>query len=267
MALVEAVAIWLRWRLRVLAPNMLNALLIGWLLIAVAVFFILMFVPAPYGRLTRSGWGPRLPSWLNWAVMEAPAAIVFTGVFLTAPNHSSQAWSFFLLWNVHYVYRGGVYPWLVRNSRPVPLTITLSGCGFNVMNGYLQAVSLFGFETRLPDAWLESPTFLLGAALFVAGFSIHLQADAQLRRLRQTLGSGYHVPCGGLFRWVSCPNYFGELLEWIGWAILTWSWSGLVFAIWTAANLIPRSIASHRWYGTHFANYPTERRAILPFVL
>jgi len=249
------------------SPGTINALLAAWLLIAAVVFCILMKVPAPYGRLVRSGWGPQLPSGLNWALMESPAAIVFTVIFLASQPHATAAWCFFLLWNAHYSYRCMIYPWLVRRSHRVPLTITLSGFGFNVMNGFLQAMSLFEFANPLPDTWPRSPAFLIGTLLFAAGFSIHLQADAQLRQLRRALGPGYHVPHGGLFHWVSCPNYLGEVIEWLGWALLTWSWAGLVFALWTAANLIPRAITSHKWYRAQFADYPTERRAIFPFVL
>ena len=70
-----------------------------------------------------------------------------------------------------------------------------------------------------------------------------------------------------MFRWVSCPNYFGEIVEWSAWALLTCSLPGLVFAIWTAANLIPRALAYHRWYREEFADYPASRKAVIPGLL
>jgi hypothetical protein len=42
---------------------------------------------------------------------------------------------------------------------------------------------------------------------------------------------------------------------------------GLVFALWTAANLVPRALKHHTWYRKTFAEYPRVRKAIIPFVL
>jgi len=66
---------------------------------------------------------------------------------------------------------------------------------------------------------------------------------------------------------ISCPNYFGEIIEWFGWAIATWSLAGLAFAIFTFSNLVPRALAHHRWYLSKFPNYPKKRRAIIFWLL
>ena len=96
------------------------------------------------------------------------------------------------------------------------------------------------------------------------------RADVQgiyVRCLRAPGETGYKNPLGGLYRFVSCPNYPGERLEWFGWALATWSLGGLVFALWTVANLAPRAMANHRWYQEKFEEYPKERRALVPFVV
>jgi 3-oxo-5-alpha-steroid 4-dehydrogenase 1 len=103
--------------------------------------------------------------------------------------------------------------------------------------------------------------------LFVIGLVINFQSDLILIKLRQPGETGYKLPTGGFFRWLSCSNYFGELLEWTGWALATWSLPGLAFAVWGAANLVPRAVSHHRWYQEKFPNYPRERRALLPGVL
>ena len=59
----------------------------------------------------------------------------------------------------------------------------------------------------------------------------------------------------------------GEIIEWIGFAVMTWSVAALAFAIWTAANLAPRALSHHKWYRETFPDYPTERKALIPFVV
>ena len=243
------------------------ALLIGWTGLAAVIFLVLTWVPAPYGRFARAGWGPRLPGNVSWLVMESPAVLVFTWLFWESSEKTPVSWCFCLLWNVHYTYRSFLYPWVLNRPHRVPLTVTASGWCFNVMNGFLQSVYLFHLGPARELSWLTDVRFLAGLTLFVCGLAIHVRADSVLRSLRRVHGPGYHVPHGGLFRWISCPNYFGELVEWFGWAVLTWSWPGLVFFLWSAANLVPRAAATHRWYRHTFADYPPQRKAVVPFVL
>jgi protein-S-isoprenylcysteine O-methyltransferase Ste14 len=66
---------------------------------------------------------------------------------------------------------------------------------------------------------------------------------------------------------VSCPNYLGEIVEWTGFALLTWSLPAVSFAAWTVANLVPRALAHHRWYRERFPDYPRRRKALIPGLL
>lgn len=80
--------------------------------------------------------------------------------------------------------------------------------------------------------------------------------------------SKYFIPHGGLFELVSCPNYFGELVEWCGFALAAWSWPALIWAAFGASTFIPRSLTHHRWYHQHFGSeYPAKRRALVPYIL
>jgi len=128
----------------------------------------------------------------------------------------------------------------------MPIEIVASAFGFQIANVYLNARWLFELAPSYPDDWLADPRFLGGVALFAAG--------------------DYAIPRGGLYRWVSCPNYLGEIAIWCGWALATWSLPGLSFALWTIANLAPRALAHHRFYRERFPDYPQERKALVPFV-
>jgi 3-oxo-5-alpha-steroid 4-dehydrogenase 1 len=77
----------------------------------------------------------------------------------------------------------------------------------------------------------------------------------------------YHLPTGGLYNYISSPNYLGEILEWSGWAIATWSLPGLLFALGAVGCIGVRAIHTHKWYEKHFENLPKDRKALIPFIL
>jgi len=245
----------------------LYAVLAG-LALAVGVFVALLFVKAPYGRHIRQGWGPLIANRFGWMIMESPAALVFAACFFsgTSPKNAPSL-LFFALWELHYVHRAWIYPLTLRDGRKkMPVAVILMGLGFNLGNAYANGFYLFSLSGGYPQDWLLDARFLVGVVLFLAGFIANRWADLALRGLRQPSETGYRIPHGGLFRWVSCPNYLGEIVEWLGWALATWSLVGLAFAVWTFANLAPRARSHHAWYHEHFAGYPRERKVLIPWV-
>lgn len=248
------------------ASLVFNSLTVGWLALAVVTFSALLYVAAPYGRHIRSGWGPTTDHRLGWMIMEAPAALVFAACLAVGTQtHTITAWVFAGLWEAHYVHRAFIYPWSLRSAgRRMPIVVALLALVFNSTNAYLNGRYLFTFSGGYPPGWLGDPRFLAGLAAFLTGYVINRQADHTLRQLRQPGECDYKVPQGGLYRWVSCPNYLGEIVEWTGWAVMTWSRPGLAFAVWTFANLAPRAHANHRWYREHLPGYPPTRKALVP---
>lgn len=240
-----------------------------WIALAAATFAVLLRFSAPYGRHARGGFGPRIPAWAGWVGMEAPSPLLVALFWAGSPARGEPVAIVFLaLWLAHYLYRTLVFPFLGRGQKAsMPLSIAASAFAFNLVNGTIQGWGLFHLAPHRNPSWLLDPRFLGGLALFVAGLSIHVRADAVLRGLRAPGETAYRIPRGFLFARVSCPNYLGEIVEWSGWALLTWSLPGLSFALWTAANLAPRALAHHRWYRERFPDYPPDRRALLPGLL
>jgi protein-S-isoprenylcysteine O-methyltransferase Ste14 len=232
------------------------------------VFITLFFVSAPYGRHTRKGWGATLPNNLGWIIMESPSAILFATLFIfgSAPKNIT-AIIFLLLWEAHYLHRAFIYPLTISDpAKRMPILITLMGFFFNTFNSYTNARWLFSFSGGYSIKWLLDPRFIVGVSIFIAGFIINRWADQVLRGLRKPGELDYKIPKGGLYRWLSCPNYFGEIIEWFGWALATWSLAGLGFAVWTFANLAPRAVEHHKWYHAKFKEYPVKRKALIPGV-
>ena len=234
--------------------------------LSVGTLAIVAVVDAPYGRYERRGFGPRLPARAGWLLMESPACLGAAAFFLLAPPEGLVPWLLFGAWQVHYGYRALVYPWLMRaRGKRMPVLVVVLGFAFNVLNAWLnmRALALGSYAV----AWLSDPRFVTGLALFGAGWLAHVRSDQLLRGLRRPGERHYAIPRGFLFRWVSCPNYLGEMVQWLGWALMTWSGAGFGFALYTAANLGPRAVAHHRWYRATFEDYPADRRALIPLVL
>lgn len=240
-----------------------------YLALGAVVFGALFFIVAPYGRHRREGWGPTIDDTLGWVLMESVSAIAFAACFALGERRASPvAIAFLLLWGVHYVHRAFIFPFRRAGApRRMPVVVCAMAVVFNLMNGYLNGRWLNTLSPPYPDGWLTDPRFLAGAALFVAGYLINLQSDEILRSLRAPGETGYKIPTGGLYRWVSSPNYLGEIIEWTGFALAAWSLPGLSFALWTVANLVPRAVAHHRWYRDTFPEYPVGRRALIPYLL
>jgi 3-oxo-5-alpha-steroid 4-dehydrogenase 1 len=237
------------------------------LVLSAIIFAFSLFVTGPYGRYPRTRWsGPALPSWIAWMLMEAPQPVGFFLCFLASARRTNPVALVFLgMWTFHYAYRTLIYPFLNR-SRTMPLAIVGTGFLLNIGFSYLNGRWLFTLGPERSASWLSGPPFLLGTLLFFGGFILCAASDGILRRLRPAGVTGYRIPMGGAYRWVSCPNYLGELMQWIGWTLATWSLAGLAIALVTAANLVPRARLHHRWYQRTFPEYPVERRALVPFV-
>lgn len=247
----------------------------GWLVVGVFALGAITWVAtslvtAPYGRHNRPGWGPSVDTRLGWVLMECPSALWFSLVFSWG-DHRWQTTPVLgaALWLCHYVYRAGIYPFLIRSSpsKRMPLTVVLCGDAYNMVNAYVNARYLSQFGNYSADDPFARPSFYAGAALFVFGLAVNIQSDQILIHLRKPSETGYKIPHGGMFELVTAPNYLGEIIEWAGWSLLTQSPAGWSFAVYTATNLVPRAISNHGWYLDKFKEtYPRNRRAILPWI-
>ena len=238
--------------------------------IAVFVFIALYFVKAGYGIFRTKQWGISINNKAAWVMMEAPVFIVM--LYMWASNGASTALpSFlaFLLFELHYFQRSFIFPMLMKGKSRMPIAIMLMGITFNVINGLLIGTSLFVFPPSLFNegiAYLAHPTAILGIAIFFVGMAINLHSDHVIRHLRQPGDTRHSLPQKGFYRYVTSANYFGELVEWTGFALLCSTPAAWLFVVWTAANLIPRAAAIHRHYREEFGEAVGTRKRVIPFV-
>ena len=227
--------------------------------------------PVVYGRHDSGAQRFGINTRLSWVIMEAPASLAFAWFLFTgALPVSGPMIALFIMWQMHYVHRAFIYPFQLklRPGSTTPIRMTVSGAFVCTLTGYTNAFYISNYADYLQsNSWFYSPAFIIGSLIFIAGFVLNKVSDAELMRLRKANPDAYSIPQRGAYRWVSCPNYLGELLTWVGFACAAWSVAGVVFAAMSASNLIFRAIENHRWYHEKFPEYPANRKAVIPFIL
>lgn len=243
----------------------------------IAAFISLQFLSAPYGRhggTPLADWfGPKLNGRLAWCLQEAPSALLpgwYWWTYGAGFNWATHAAMAMLV--THYVQRAFVYPFQMNSPSATPLAIAGMAYLFCSYNGWMQGLSMSTMGVAGADSRLDCARQAAGAALWLAGLAINLHADSVLRALRTPAnpeyqpGKRYYIPRGGAFRWVSGANYFGEILEWTGWALFCGTFASAAFAWFTFANVAPRAASHHRWYQSKFDDYPKSRAAVIPYL-
>ena len=240
-------------------------------IIAVVVFIALYFVTAGYGVFYNKKWGFAIPNKIGWILMESPVFIVMLLLCIFSERSTNLVCLIFLiLFEIHYFQRSFIFPFLIRGKSVMPLSVILMGVVFNTLNAFMQGGWIFYVspENMYELSWLATPQFIIGTMIFFAGMIINIHSDYIIRHLRKPGDTKHYLPKKGMFRYVTSANYFGEFVEWVGFAILTWSLSGAVFALWTFANLAPRAAKIYDNYKKEFGDELDTKKVkrIIPFI-
>ena len=254
-----------------MSEHSFNLYLIVMSAIAVVVFVSLYFVDAGYGKFYNKKWGPAVNNKLGWVLMESPVFVAMLLLWLFSDRRCDLVRiAFLFLFELHYIQRSFVFPFRMRGNSVMPLSIVVMGVTFNVLNALMQGGWVFYIS---PDDyygrdWLTDPRFIAGFLVFIIGMYINIQSDDIIRNLRKDGDTRHYLPKQGMFRYVTSANYFGEFVEWVGFAILTWSWAGAVFALWTFANLGPRADHIYKMYQSEFGKALDTKKVkrIIPFI-
>lgn len=121
--------------------------------------------------------------------------------------------------------------------------------------------------------------FMIGVALWVVGFSIEVVADRQKTAFREDPDNADKFISSGLWSVSRHPNYFGEIILWIGIAVLAlpvlagWQWVTLVSPIFVTFLLLKVSgvpmlenNAESRWGNDPaFRKYKENTPTLIPY--
>ena len=260
---------------------------ICFLVLDIPIFLCLLFIKAYYGKFFNSKSEddncikkllrkifPVIPSRISWIVQECPC--VFITIFFIIYYYENLNYKNILVISpflIHSIHRTFIFPFVIHSSKNNPLEITLMAFTFCFFNAIMINRSIFCLIKDYGDEFLLN--YIFGLAIFLLGIYINIHSDYSMikqRNANQDENNKYIIPRGFMYELISCPNYFGELTEWLGFFILSNSFSGLVFFISTFANLLPRAIQYHQWYKNKFKEeFATDkdliqRKAIVPFL-
>ena len=137
--------------------------------------------------------------------------------------------------------------------------------------------SITSMTQRPLDIWVG-----IGLLLWLVGFSIEVMADRQKTKFRSEADNAEKFITTGLWRYSRHPNYFGEIVLWLGIAIIAfptlvgWQYAALISPIFVTFLLVKVSgvklleeSGQKRWgsdptYQTYVANtsvlFPMPRR-------
>lgn len=249
-----------------------NNVLFVMFLVGLVVFIALYFVDAPYGKMLSDKWGPSIPNKIGWCLMEAPVFIIVLYLW----GLSSVRWQlpyllFMLIFEFHYFQRSFIFPFLINGKGRMPIIIMFLSVAWNLINGYIQGYWLFHLAPKYaPYAaeWIADPRFIIGTLIFIVGWCINIHSDYVIRHLRKPGDTRHYLPKKGMYRYVTSANYLGELTEWLGFAILTWSFAGLIFFWFSCCNLVPRAASIYLRYEKEFPDEFDRKKLkrILPFI-
>jgi hypothetical protein len=239
----------------------------GFLCFDVITFISLFFIPAFYGRLYSSNKTLlTLSNRLGWILEEIPTLVVtlYYTYFNIINNFNPYKVFIMSLFFIHYIHRTLIFPFKLVNSKKMPIEIVIMGMVFNILNSIMINRSIFMFTDYSNYSFIR---LIVGLIVFFSGMYINIIHDYLVIKLKNK-SDGYIIPYGYLFEYISSPNYLGEIIEWTGFAIVSNSFAGIIFAISTFSNLFPRALEYKKWYHNKFGDsYPKNRKAIIPYLI
>ncbi|TCD60785.1 hypothetical protein EIP91_009514 [Steccherinum ochraceum] len=266
-----------------------------------------LLVDAPFGRFTPKSDSIFLIDGITaWILMEIVAFPIFGYAFLRSPLSATNFGSSppltlshpptFLasLYIIHYLNRAIISPLRTPSRSKSHIIVPLSAVSYHAANAFLLGAYL---SSPAADAYLQGafqrPRFWLGVAFWALGFAGNILHDEVLLNIRRNAkakaddnngknkGEHYAIPHGYLYKFISYPNYFCEWCEWLAFAfaaapapdltsfaaILATTQPPFIFFSSEVFLMIPRAWKGHLWYKKRFPDYPSERKAVIPFIL
>ncbi|KAH8552377.1 3-oxo-5-alpha-steroid 4-dehydrogenase-domain-containing protein, partial [Umbelopsis sp. PMI_123] len=112
----------------------------------------------------------------------------------------------------------------------------------------LFAYTTYWFTDKVPLSGYSDIQCLCGVILFVFGEGLNFAHHRILSNLRLLGSNHYQIPQGGLFKYVWCPHYLGEIISFIAFALISQHIFIGVLQVISAIYLCIRAYNTRIWY-------------------
>ena len=133
---------------------------------------------------------------------------------------------------------------------------------------YFISAATMTYAQHLTEGLPEPPIDLMypGVVVFLLGIIGNFYHHYLLSKLRGNGEKEYKIPKGGLFELVICPHYLFEIIGFYGVSFISQTIYAFCFTIGTTFYLLGRSYSTRQWYLSKFEDFPTNVKAVIPFV-
>lgn len=232
---------------------------------------------AGYSKFANPNAGFKIPSRLGMVLLYSPALLVSLRYLKTSPNKNGREAITAMLLSIHFAKRVLESMFLHRYSGTmngdflIPVGATYALTAALVAH---QQRSVIAYSNGLGDRVMLRLGFGL-SVLGQLGNLYHHWLLANLRNEKSNHGENlaldetskkYVIPWRGMFKYVTAPHYFFELLAWLGVACTTQQLNAFLSVAQMLSYLSGRSVATTEWYKSRFPDYPSARKHLIPLV-
>ena len=156
----------------------------------------------------------------------------------------------------------------IRGNDKINFFMFLGTVGYYwFLYGYLVLANIFHESYNLNNNFLNG--YLKGFCVLAFLYSEFRNYTCHniLRNLKVKNRGKRGIPLGGMFNYVSCANYYWELLSWLFFGLFANSLNAYLFIIYSFVSMTYLAIEKHKTYIKNFDDYPKSRKAIIPFIL
>jgi len=204
-----------------------------------------------------------LGPWLIYGLFALRILPVY-GAKAFLPLNIVQKTAFFL-WMVHYTKRLLETLFVHEfGTLTMPIFNLFKNCAY-----YWSFAAAVGYNVNIPtEHELPSWHLYLGFPWFCCFMILNFLCHLRLKYMRRPGCNDFVIPHGGLFEYITCPNYFCEIMTWFGFNILTgFTIAGVAFNIVGTLQMIQWATQRRDKFIKLFGSkWPKNRYVLFPFI-